>query len=217
MDPMLGQIILWPGLWIPNGWALCDGTLLPVGQNQALYSLIGNTYGGTQGVNFALPDLRNMVPMGSRNMNQAGARQGAATATANAIGTGQASISISNLPSHTHAATFTPSGSGSTVSIAIPVDSTGSSNNVPANTLILGKGSVGAANANIYSSNTSNATLKPFSVSVPAGSGAVTNGNTGGGTPLSLQVSVPVSVSTIQPSLVLNFIICTDGIYPDRP
>lgn len=216
MDPILGQIILWPVSWVPDGWALCDGSLLPVSQNQALYSLIGNTYGGNAGVNFALPDLRNMVPMGSQSMSQIGGKQGSATVTTTTHGTGQATISTNNLPAHTHTATFTPSG-GSSVSIAIPADSASGDNNIPGSTLVLGKGSVGASQAKIYSSESANTTLKPFTVSLPEVSGTVVNASTGNGQPLPISVAVPVTVSTIQPSLVLNFIIATQGVYPTRP
>jgi len=64
MDPILGQIILWPGTFIPEGWAECDGSVLQIQQYQALYSLIGNTYGQHSSTTFALPDLRGRVPVG---------------------------------------------------------------------------------------------------------------------------------------------------------
>ena len=64
MDPILGQIILWAAPWVPQGWALCDGTVINVNHNQALYSILGNTYGGTPGVSFALPDLRGRILVG---------------------------------------------------------------------------------------------------------------------------------------------------------
>ena len=110
MDPILGQIILWPAPWIPEGWALCDGSVISVNQNQALYSIIGNTYGGNPGVSFALPDLRNRIPMGTQSMSYVGATAGSATSSATAIGAGAATITLNNLPSHTHSATFSPSG-----------------------------------------------------------------------------------------------------------
>jgi microcystin-dependent protein len=58
MDFFIGQICLFPWKWAPRGWARCDGALLPVDQNQALFSLIGTTYGGDGRTNFGLPDLR---------------------------------------------------------------------------------------------------------------------------------------------------------------
>jgi microcystin-dependent protein len=58
MDFFIGQICLFPWKWAPRGWARCDGTLLPINENQALFSLIGTTYGGDGRTNFGLPGLR---------------------------------------------------------------------------------------------------------------------------------------------------------------
>src|SRR3569623_1457924 len=217
MDPILGQIILWPVHWVPEGWALCDGTLIHVNQNQTLYSLIGNTYDGKPGYTITLPDLCILVPMGSEYMSQIGGNQGAATASVNAVGGGAAVIGINNLPAHSHAATFNPSGGGASVNIAIPEYNTQGTDSVPADIMVLGKPVIGTNGVKVYSSGNANATLKPFSVSVPTGGGTVNNANTGNGQPLAITVQVPVSVSTLQPSLTLNFIICTNGIYPTRP
>lgn len=217
MDPFIGQIILWPGLWVPEGWALCDGTVLNISDYQALFSLIGNTYGGDGRSNFALPDLRSKVPVGTTAMNAVGQKAGATTASVTAVGSGSVTIGVNNLPSHTHTATFTPGGGTSSVSIAIPADSSGETDNVPGAGLVLGKAVTGTATTKIYSSNAANTTLKPFSVNVPAGGGTVANASTGGGAALPISVSVPVSVSTLQPSLTLNYIIATNGIYPTRP
>uniref|UniRef100_UPI003D334D21 phage tail protein n=1 Tax=Granulosicoccus sp. 3-233 TaxID=3417969 RepID=UPI003D334D21 len=57
-DPTLGEIMLFAGTFAPRGWALCDGQLLSIAQNQALFSLLGTTYGGDGRTTFALPDLR---------------------------------------------------------------------------------------------------------------------------------------------------------------
>lgn len=63
MDPFLGQIILFAGNFAPRGWALCEGQILPINQNQALFSLFGTTYGGDGRTSFALPDLRGRAPV----------------------------------------------------------------------------------------------------------------------------------------------------------
>ncbi len=217
MDPFIGQIILWPCPFVPEGWALCDGSIYKVSDYQALYSLIGNTYGGTASSTFALPDLRSKVPVGTAVMTAVGQKSGADTATMTAVGTGSVSIGVANLPSHTHAATFTPGGGSASVSIAIPADSTGETDNVPGPGVVMAKGISGTSQAKVYSSNAANTTLKPFSVSVPAGGGTVVNANTGSGTALPVSVNVPVSVSTLQPGLTLNYIIALNGIYPTRP
>jgi len=63
MEPFLGELRLFPYAWAPRGFAICDGTLLPIQQNQALYVLLGTMYGGDGKTNFALPDLRGRVPL----------------------------------------------------------------------------------------------------------------------------------------------------------
>ena len=65
MDPFIGEIRLVPFNFAPRGWALCAGQLLPINQNQALFSLLGTEYGGDGRTTFALPDLRGRVPLGA--------------------------------------------------------------------------------------------------------------------------------------------------------
>jgi microcystin-dependent protein len=59
----MAEIKIMSFIFAPKGWALCNGQLLPINQNQALFSLLGTTYGGDGRVNFALPDLRSRAPM----------------------------------------------------------------------------------------------------------------------------------------------------------
>ena len=62
--PYLGEIMLFAGNFPPRGWALCNGQLLPINQNQALFSLLGTTYGGNGQTTFALPNLKDRIPVG---------------------------------------------------------------------------------------------------------------------------------------------------------
>ncbi|GAB2809472.1 phage tail protein [Ferruginibacter profundus] len=62
-DPFIGNVILFGGTFAPVGWAFCDGSLLPISENDALFNLIGTTYGGDGQVTFALPDLRGRMPI----------------------------------------------------------------------------------------------------------------------------------------------------------
>jgi microcystin-dependent protein len=64
-DPFLGQLVLVPYNFAPRGWAFCNGQLLAINQNQALFALIGPAFGGDGRTNFALPDLRGRVPLSS--------------------------------------------------------------------------------------------------------------------------------------------------------
>ena len=63
MDPFVAEIRIFPFNFAPRGWAWCDGQLLPLSQNTALFSLLGTTYGGDGKSNFALPDLQGSAPM----------------------------------------------------------------------------------------------------------------------------------------------------------
>ena len=63
MDPFLGEISLFAGTFAPRDWAFCDGQLLPINQHEALFSLLGTTYGGDGRTTFALPDLRGRTPI----------------------------------------------------------------------------------------------------------------------------------------------------------
>ncbi len=64
-EPFLGSIALFSGNFAPKGWALCHGQLLPINQNQALFAILGTTYGGNGQTTFALPDLRNRTLVGT--------------------------------------------------------------------------------------------------------------------------------------------------------
>jgi microcystin-dependent protein len=93
--PFLSEIKLFSFGFPPKGWALCNGQLLPINQNQALFSLLGTTYGGDGRVNFALPDLRGRVPMHMGNGHILGEKGGEQAHT----------LIMSEMPAHTHAAT----------------------------------------------------------------------------------------------------------------
>ncbi|HEY3044526.1 MAG TPA: tail fiber protein [Vicinamibacterales bacterium] len=96
-DPFLGQITIFSFTFAPKGWAQCNGQLLPINQNQALFSLLGTTYGGNGQTNFALPDLRGRVSM---HMGQG---PGLAGYTLGERG-GQESVTltIAQMPQHRH-------------------------------------------------------------------------------------------------------------------
>jgi microcystin-dependent protein len=92
-EPFLSELRLMSFVFAPKGWALTNGQLLPINQNQALFSLLGTTFGGDGRVNFALPDLRGRVPIGVGNGHTLGEKGGEQAHT----------LTLSELPTHTHA------------------------------------------------------------------------------------------------------------------
>lgn len=171
----VGEIRIFSMGFAPKGWALCNGQLLSIQQNQALFSLLGTTYGGNGTTTFQLPDLRGRVAL-----NFGRAQSGTTYNLGQNAGTENVTLLINNLPQHNHivAAITTPGDAASPV---------------------------GA-----YFANSQDATFSGVPVYVPSGPnvtmnpGAITN--TGGNQPH----------NNMQPSLVTNFCIALQGIYPSR-
>jgi microcystin-dependent protein len=91
-EPFLSEIRIMSFVFAPKGWALCNGQLLPINQNQALFSLLGTTFGGDGRVNFGLPDLRGRTPIHVGSGHTLGEKGGEQAHT----------LSISELPQHVH-------------------------------------------------------------------------------------------------------------------
>lgn len=116
-EPFLSELRIMSFVFAPKGWALCNGQLLPINQNQALFSLLGTTFGGDGRVNFALPDLRGQTPIHVGSGHTLGEKGGEQAHT----------LSIAELPTHTHvlgasstnAATNSPNGAVLAVSTAV--------------------------------------------------------------------------------------------------
>lgn len=93
-EPFTGEIQVFGFSFAPKGWAQCNGQLLPIAQNQALFALLGTTYGGDGRVNFALPDLRGRVPLHFGDEISQGEPGGAESHT----------LTVAEIPEHTHIA-----------------------------------------------------------------------------------------------------------------
>ncbi len=91
-EPFLGEIRMFAGNFAPYGWALCEGQLIPISENDALFSLIGTTYGGDGETTFALPDLRGRIPV----------HQGNGFAVGRSGGSEQVMLLANQSPVHSH-------------------------------------------------------------------------------------------------------------------
>ncbi|EIK44576.1 microcystin dependent protein [Cellvibrio sp. BR] len=168
-DFFLGEIKLLPYNWAPKYWALCAGQLLPINSNQALFSLLGTTYGGDGVTTFALPDLRGRTALHPSPSVPQGAKAGAETVT----------LTPSNLPQHNH---FVAASSA-----------VGDTQLFAGNNIAAAKNAAG--DVNLYEPATGLQALDPATVS-----------SAGGNQPHENR----------QPSLVMNFCIAIQGIYPSR-
>jgi microcystin-dependent protein len=109
--PYLGEIRMFAGHWQPKGWHFCDGSLLSIAQNAALFSLLGTTYGGDGQATFALPDLRGRVPMHRGNNVSPGMLGGTETVT----------LTQQQLPLHNH---LVGANSGTPADLSAPASNT---------------------------------------------------------------------------------------------
>lgn len=188
-EPFLGQIIMFGGNFAPRGWALCDGQLLAISSNSALFSILGTTYGGDGRTTFGLPDLRGRVPIHAGtgpglSPRSLGSRAGAQTVQ----------LSVADLPPHSHQ--VRPETDTHTLGADADLRATSS----PADTSDpLGNS---LAMAPIYKSEPPTASLSDASNEVnqhytdATGSGA--------------------AHSTMQPYQAVNFIIALQGTFPSR-
>lgn len=166
-DPFLGEIKIWGLNFSPRNWAYCDGQLMAISQNTALFSLLGIQFGGDGKTTFALPDMKGRAPVhpsSHTDVASTGQRGGQESVT----------LTAAQIPVHTH----------SFNAVNAPANQLSPSNGLPA----VGEINTYAAAANLVPLNGSSLQ--------PAGSSQ--------------------SHYNIQPSLVLNFCIALQGIYPSR-
>lgn len=166
-EPFLAEIRIVSFNFAPRGWAFCNGQILPINQNQALFSLLGTTYGGDGRVNFALPDLRGRASIHFDNSSiQLGQRAGEENHT----------LTVPEIPSHQHQTKI------------VNADGT----NIPPPTPSISKSKIEQRFSTVSPGSVA---MNPSSIS-----------NSGGGQ----------AHNNMQPSLVLNYCIALQGIFPSR-
>lgn len=187
--PFIGLVLPFAFDFAPKGWAMCQGQLLPINQYQALFALVGTTYGGNGTTNFGLPNLQGRAARGY------GQGPGLSACTMGQVaGTETITLTVNNLPNHTHV--LTSAGTGPKVSSQI-----GTSPSPSSATNVLGAlndPNLTAVN-NFYNSATPNINLN-------TGYAAPALANNGGNQP----------VNIMQPYIALNYCIALVGIFPSR-
>lgn len=196
-DPYVGEIILVPYNFVPRGWAICNGQLLPIVQYQALFSLLGTTYGGNGRDTFGLPNLVNRFALGISNNAQLG----------QAAGKNNTTILANNLPQHIHpiaaqtvpaSVTFTPQASSTAGNTTNPVDAIWA-NACDATT---------SATFDTFAQNATNP------VNMKAIQGTAQASIAQHYTSPNVSPSLPIDITN--PYLGLYYIISLEGIYPSR-
>lgn len=198
MEPVfMAQIMLFGGNFAPRGWAFCDGQLLPISQNQALFSLLGTIYGGDGRTTFALPDLRSRVGM------HPGTGPGLSTRReGQRLGTDQNFMSTLQLPAHGHLlSTGTIVGN---IMIGVNEEDPGTDSPVSAN---LGTTTGGPGGNGHTTYNTEGASANEVL------NGAAANLQPSG---MSGNVGASLGINNIAPSLGINYIIALQGPFPSR-
>lgn len=211
MDPFVGEISYVAFNYAPDGWLQCDGQVLPVNQYNALFSLIGNAYGGNGSTTFALPDMRGRVPV------HRGQHPGGSMFTLGQTGGAEnTALTVNNLPAHSHTATATSASTSavapgaSATSTLKAVNSDADQKNAGGNSLANAKGLNSAYSAAAPSISMNAASIETTLSGLNIATTTSTNvsiGSTGNSQPFAI----------MQPYTVVNCIIAWQGIYPPRP
>ncbi|GGF55111.1 microcystin dependent protein [Terasakiella brassicae] len=194
-DAYLGSVCVTSGNFCPKDFVPADGKVLAISSNQALYSLLGNMYGGSAPATFALPDLRSRTPVGiggSLDIQQ-GQLYGQETVT----------LTVSQLAEHNHGATFTPDTSGG---FSVKASKNAALKEIPSNGDMLATPPV-----NGYISNGQQGSpVMLGGATVPPSTGSVVQIANAGSAP-------PTPISVIDPQTSAQYCIKMKGIYPPRP
>lgn len=230
METMIGTIMAVAFDYAPNGWALCNGQILPIQGNQALYALLGKVYGGDGKTTFGLPDLRGRTIVGSQAPPKTGITPvaigqaiGVQSVSATGTGTSSVPIALANLPA---AASGSAQISGVSATSTLYATTSGpGATTPPTGGAMLSASGTGPASAAIYYTNPTPSTplpavpLSDASVKTVIGGTASFGGTQiGSATPVPLEVTstTTTTMSVVQPSLGLTYIICTSGYFPPR-
>ena len=214
MDFIMGGIINFGGNFAPKDWAFCNGQLIPISQNQALFAILGTTWGGDGRTNFALPDMRSRVPIGmGRGVGLTEVYQGQQR------GSEIHTMNVLEMPTHSHDAIFNPTGGGSGSSATATATATvyggGTADSPDPAGRYWGKDPKASFTAvNAFSSSKGSPMASDaveVEVDVHGGGGGIT-----GGTVTIGQTGNGQAFSLMNPNLGMAYIIAMQGIFPSR-
>jgi microcystin-dependent protein len=186
MEEYIGTIKLFGFAFAPRGWMTCQGQMLSIAQQTALFSLLGTTYGGNGVTTFGLPDLRGRVAVGQGQLTG-----GAVYTMGEMAGSEAVTLTQAQLPSHTHTAT-------AVTTAILTAESTQATAQNPANKCL-------ASGTSIYAEEdpANNRQMSPTCITASTTVTVAPAGNSQG-------------VAILQPFLVANYCICIEGIFPPR-
>lgn len=201
MEGTIGEVRIFAGDFAPRSWAFCQGQLLSVNTNQAVYAILGTLYGGDGRTTFGVPDLRSRTVVGVG----AGANLSVYT-PGQIVGVEAVSLTVNEIPAHTHAVTITPgTGNGTGNATFYANSGTGSQPN----------------GLNAYVSEDQSGQITPYitggtPTALNSKSVEVTNVSIGNPTLAVQTAGTGNAHNNIMPSIALNYIICVQGYFPSR-
>ena len=206
MQGTTGEIGIFAGNFAPRGWSLCQGQLLAISNYSSLFSILGTTYGGDGRTSFALPDFRGRIPIdagqGAGLTNRLLGQRG---------GTETQAITQAQMPAHSH--------SFNVSAVIYPIGDNDTSSSYSTNTP---EGNYFGAGTDMYY-HQNNTTMGPTSFDLNLTGAQIEIGSTGGissssssGNGSNGNEEKGYAFSIIQPYVVLNYIICSTGLYPSR-
>ncbi len=190
----------------PRDYAFCSGQVMQISLNQALYSLLGTTFGGDGRVNYGLPDLRGRTPVGSSRMGSP-LPPLISIAPGEMYGVQYTTLSVAQMPTHSHVASFTPSGGGSSSGTLAVSTSDGNQDAETGNYFANGKQGFNSVKGFVASAD--------VGTTVDIG-GLNVSGSGSGGTVAVDPTGSSSSIDIRNPYLGMNYVIAMEGDYPPR-
>lgn len=204
MESFIGFVYPCAFNFAPVNYAFCAGQIVSISDNQALYSLLGTTYGGDARTSMGLPDLRGRTPVGFGSPSLPTLTP---VAWGEVGGMQYTSLSLDQMPTHSHAASFTPSGGGSSSGTLAVSTSDGNQDAATGNYFANGKQGFNSVKGFVTPANAGTMVdIGGLNVSGSGGGGMVEVGTTGSN----------ASIDIRNPYLGVNYVISMNGIYPSR-